>query len=101
MSEMLERVALAVFKSYFHPDDAANDALVAEKRLEWAADWRRAERSARAAIEAMREPTLAMKEAALRPTPFDAPFEMVAQRDLALRGALAGWPKMIDAALSD
>lgn len=63
MSEMIERVALAIFKSNFHPDDAANEALIAEKRAEWPGDWCRAERQARTAIEAMREPTEAMAAA--------------------------------------
>lgn len=52
-SDFLERVALAIFKSTFHPDDAANEALVAQKRAEWPEDWRRAERAARAALESL------------------------------------------------
>lgn len=51
--EIIEKVALAIFKSTFHPSDAANETLIAEKRVEWPQDWRRAERAALAAIEVL------------------------------------------------
>lgn len=54
-SDVIEAAALAVFKSTFHPIDAANAELVAQKREEWNRDWERAEDGARAALEAGRQ----------------------------------------------
>lgn len=50
-----EWVAMEIFKSTFHPDDAANAALVAKKREEWPEDWRRAVRAAQAVVAGLHQ----------------------------------------------
>jgi limonene-1,2-epoxide hydrolase len=62
MSEMVERVARAIFNEQFLPADVKNGT-ADRKWIEWPVDKIHAERRAIAAIAAMREPTSDMIKA--------------------------------------
>ena len=97
---MIDRVARAIFRAGFHPDDS--DETVEQCWTDWKEDQKPSFARARAAIEAMREPTLEMCNAGKSqewhkrlsngttiPVPgFDT-------------GPLSVWRRMIDAALSE
>lgn len=80
MSEMVERVARAIFASQQMPGDDP-DFLKAHPWTQSACLL-----AARAAIEAMREPTVGMVQAARQSAPYD-------------RDVMETWPLMIDEAL--
>jgi len=81
MSEMIERVARAIFRADY-PEEGEGSEIAWEKRAHWYSE------AARAAIEAMREPTEEMSEAGNVPT-----YQWVDNT------ADDVWSRMIDAAL--
>lgn len=94
MSEMVEKVARAIFSTNYHPDDGEfanrmfdNDDHPQEKR--------RAYRAARAAIEAMREPTEDMLGGRYSAPLFSYRDDYVSREEV-----IEQWQGMIQAALS-
>jgi hypothetical protein len=92
MSDMVERVAEAIFRAHFA--DGEDEALVAEKWSEWPREQDSCRRKARAAIKAMRAPPFKMvataaSETGLRPSLVDLTFNAVidAALDRAIRAA--------------
>lgn len=85
--DMLERVALAIFCSGYSPEEVLSGS-AASKYGEWPGMSEQSIRQARAAIEAMREPTEGMVE------PGALAGEMYGNTD-----AAATWRAMIDEAL--
>ena len=90
---MIDRVARAIFRAGFHPDDS--DETVEQCWTDWKEDQKPSFARARAAIEAMRDPT---------------ETELHGARDWSVKkyglgvgndAALGCWQAMIDAALSE
>lgn len=88
MSGLVERVAKAIFREGFHHDEL--ESVVAAKWEEWPESRQQCRRKARAAIEAMREPTNEMVGAGVE--------GWKANGYLSIQWV---WPCMIDAALGD